>query len=333
MPRKDIIVIGASAGGVEACKKLVSSLPKDFEGSIFIVIHLPSDGVSVLPQILSHWSAIPAVHPRDGAIIKPGLIYVAPPDHHMLIKPGRIILVAGPEENYARPAVDPLFRSASAAYGRRVVGVVLSGNLDDGTAGLEMIKKRGGTTVVQNPEEAHFPDMPRSAINRVEIDHILPLDQIGGLIATLARTEVTQSLNPGKEETKDILEMSIDELQKRVESGASTGLTCPECGGILREKVEGDTADFRCRVGHAFSSGHLESALSHATESALWNAVRVLEEKEQLCHKLADRMSRLKSMASANHFESRGKKASEDARIIRKLILESESKRGEEGNG
>ncbi len=329
MQLRDIVVIGTSAGGVEACKKLVTSIPPDFGGSIFIVIHLPRNGVSYMPQLLSQWSPLPAVHPKDGAPILPGRIYVAPPDFHMLVKPGRIRLIPGPEENYARPAIDPLFRSAAAAYGNRVVGVVLSGNLDDGTAGLKVIQEKGGITVVQDPEDALFSGMPASAAARVRVNYILPLDEIAALLADLVQTEAAEAAaisNPGEKEEKDILEISLDDLQTRVETGEATGLTCPQCGGILREKVLGDSAEFRCRVGHAFSSGHLETALAENVESALWNAVRVLEEKEQLYHRLAARMEHLEIQRSAGHFETRGKKASQDARIIRKIIMEGEKK-------
>ncbi len=327
MPKRDIIVIGASAGGVEAGKKLVSLLPGDFAGSIFLVIHLPGNGVSVLPQIMSHWGPLPATHPRDGARIEPGRIYIAPPDYHMLLKPEHIRLVAGPEENHSRPAVDPLFRSAAAAYGSRVVGVVLSGNLDDGTAGLRVIKKRGGIAVVQDPADALFPGMPTSAMANVDIDHSLPVDRIPELLTELVKTDAPSGTNPGEPaEERDILELSIGDLQARVDTGKAIGISCPQCGGVLREKIEGDSAEYRCRVGHAFSSGYLESMLSETVEAALWSAVRVLEEKEQLYHKLSDRMQRVKSASSAAHFRARGKKASEDARIIRQIILASEKK-------
>lgn len=322
MLKKDIIVIGASAGGVEACKMLVSGLSVDFDGSVFIVIHLPGNGVSVLPEIFSASGPLLAVHPEDGELIRPARIYVAPPDFHMLVKPGHIRLVAGPEENYSRPAIDPLFRTAASAYGNRVVGVILSGNLDDGAAGLRFLKMHGGTAVVQDPDDAMFPGMPKSAIRNVETDHVLPLDRIAGLIDSIARTEAVNGNSGRNEDYVDILEMPLNDLQARFQSGASTGFACPQCGGVLREKVNGDPADFRCRVGHAFSSHHLESALSNSLEAALWNAVKVLEEKEQLSLRLADRMEALRVMKSADHFRRVGEKATEDANIIRRIILE-----------
>ena len=321
MPKKDIVVIGASAGGVEACRKVVSELSPDFSGSIFIVIHLPGNAVSVLPQIFSDSGPLPAIHPADGEIVKPGYIYVAPPDHHMLLKQGYIRLVAGPEENYSRPAIDPLFRTAAAAYGDRVVGVILSGNLDDGTAGLKFLKMHGGTAIVQDPDNATFPGMPKSAIQNVETDHVQPLDRISALIDSIARTEAVNG-NPGpKEGYVDILEMPLDDLQAMYQSGTSTSFACPRCGGMLRERVNGDSSDFRCRVGHAFSARHLESALSDSLEAALWNAVKVLEEKEQLSLRLADRMEALRVLRSADHFRRVGEKATDDANIIRGIIL------------
>ncbi len=334
LPR-DIIVIGASAGGLETCKRLVSLLSPEFRGSIFIVIHLPSNGVSLIPEILSKNGPIPAINPEDGTLIEPGRIYVAPPDYHMLLKRGHIRLVSGPEENYSRPAVDPLFRSASASYGSRVVGVVLSGNLDDGTTGLKIIKKRGGIAVVQDPDEALFPGMPLSAISNIDVDYVLRIDQIAELLMSLPLVEATAVSNPGPEEHeyKDILEMPVNNLQEKILSAKPTHFTCPQCGGILSEKVPGDSAEFRCRVGHAFSSGHLESALSTNAESALWNAIRVLEEKEELYKRLATRMKDMKSHSSEIHFSKRGNAASKDAETIRSILLRNETSREGEQAG
>src|SRR5262245_27288904 len=181
MPGHDIIVVGASAGGVEALTQLVRALPADLPASVFVVLHVPAQSPSVLPTILSRVSPLPAVHPEDGEAIQPGRIYVAPPDRHLLVKRGHVRLARGPRENSNRPAVDPLFRTAGRAYGRRVVGVVLSGVLDDGTAGLAAVKMRGGVAVVQGPDEALYPGMPRNAAENVAVDYCLPVGQIAAL--------------------------------------------------------------------------------------------------------------------------------------------------------
>ncbi len=186
MPNRDILVIGASAGGVQAISLVVEGLPADLKAAVFVVTHIAPHGSSAMPAILSRAGRLPAVHPRDGERIEGGRIYVAPPDHHLVIEDGRVRLSRAPTENGHRPAVDVLFRTASHNHGSRVVGVVLTGNLDDGTAGLAAIKRRGGIAVVQDPAEADYPSMPRSAIENVEIDHVLPLAEIGPLLGRLA---------------------------------------------------------------------------------------------------------------------------------------------------
>ncbi len=190
MPGHDIIVIGASAGGVEALTNLVSLLPGELPASLFIVLHVPPHGSSVLPRILGRKSQLPVVHASHGEPILPGRVYVAPPDHHLLIRRGVIHLSRGPRENGHRPALDPLFRSAAVAYGPRVVGVVLSGSLDDGTAGLEAIKQRGGLAMVQDPNEALYPGMPRSAVETVAVDHVAPISELAVLLDHLAHDAV-----------------------------------------------------------------------------------------------------------------------------------------------
>src|SRR5215207_239744 len=188
MSGHDIIVVGASAGGVEALSQLVASLPPDLPASVFIVLHIPAEGTSVLPRILNRAGPLPAIHPLDGQVIEKGHVYIAPPDHHLLIKQGYVELTRGPRDNGHRPSVDPLFRSAARAYGRRVVGVVLTGALDDGTAGLLAVGMRGGICVVQDPQDALYAGMPQSAIDNVEVDHVVPLAEMGELLMQLAQT-------------------------------------------------------------------------------------------------------------------------------------------------
>ncbi|MEA2723494.1 MAG: two-component system, chemotaxis family, protein-glutamate methylesterase/glutaminase [Gemmatimonadales bacterium] len=186
MPGHDIIAVGFSAGGIEALARLVSALPRDLPASLFVVHHFPADRVSALPNILRRSGDLPAIHPAHGQRIERGLIYIAPPDRHLLIEGSRIHLTRGPRENGHRPAIDPLFRSAARAFGPRVVAVLLSGALDDGVAGLDAVKRRGGVTVVQDPGDALCPSMPRSAIQRVAVDHVVPSAELAPLLTLLA---------------------------------------------------------------------------------------------------------------------------------------------------
>ena len=193
-PRRDVIVVGASWGGVDALKQLVAALPADLAASLFVVLHLMPESKSLLPQLLTRAGPLPARHPSDEEAIERGVIYVAPPDCHLMLERGKVRLSGGARENRCRPAIDPLFRSAARVYGRRVVGVVLTGAQDDGTAGMLRIKAAGGVTIVQDPAEAFCPDMPRNALARVEIDYCLPIAAIATTIAALA-TEPTPEVD------------------------------------------------------------------------------------------------------------------------------------------
>lgn len=193
MATRDIIVVGASAGGVEALSQLARGLPEDLSISMFVVLHMPAGGVSALAHILDRAGPLSSSQARDGESIATGHIYVAPPDHHLLVRRGHVALVRGPRVNSHRPAVDPLFRSAARAYGPRVVGVVLSGALDDGTAGLLAVKMRGGVAVVQSPDDALFSGMPSSALDIVEVDHCVPVAEIPPLLSSLARQQIDET--------------------------------------------------------------------------------------------------------------------------------------------
>lgn len=295
MRNRDMIVIGASAGGVEALLSIARALPADLPASVFVVLHVPANSPSVLPRLLGRAGQLEAVHARDGEAIRRGVIYVAPPNCHLLVRQGHVGLSGGPRENGHRPAVDPLFRSAAAVYGSRVVGVVLSGNLDDGTAGLTAVKRRGGVAVVQHPEEALYAGMPRSAIEQVAVDHILPLAEIPALLSRLAREPVAESEVPmpdRMEEELDAVEMTRDAPSDDPTIGPPAGLTCPECHGSLYEISEGAVVRYRCRVGHAYSSETLLAEQIQYLETALWTALRALEENAALTRRMMERSLR-----------------------------------------
>jgi two-component system chemotaxis response regulator CheB len=223
----DIFVIGASAGGVGALSKLVALLPANLSASIFVTLHIPEHSKSALPRILSHKGNLPAMTPADEERIQGGRIYVAPPDRHMLIKHGFITLVRGPRENGARPAVDPMFRTAARAYGKRVVGIVLSGVLDDGTAGLIAIKRRGGLAIVQDPDEAEYNGMPSSAIEKTDVDYVLPVSRIAEMLIKLSEEPIEtpgeEPLGDEMEQETEIAELDLSELHTMDKPGRPSG--------------------------------------------------------------------------------------------------------------
>ena len=253
----DIIVIGASAGGVAACKQLVRGLPPELAAAVFLVHHIPSSAPSHLPEILAYAGTLPVQHGVDGEPIRRGRISVAPPDCHLLLEATHLRLTQGPKENRLRPAIDPLFRSAAYAFGPRVIGVILSGALDDGTAGLWTIKDRGGLALVQHPDEAQHASMPLSALRHVEIDYCVPTAELAPLLVELTHQPVVAT----KEESMST-ELEIETkigLQHEglaagvLQLGAPSIFTCPECHGVLLHLQHGRLQRFRCHTGHAFS--------------------------------------------------------------------------------
>ncbi len=339
MPGHDIIVVGASAGGVEALCQLVPLLPPDLPAAVFIVLHISSQGTSVLPQILNRAiakrqknSTLKAVHPQDGEEILHGRIYIAPPDRHLLVKNGYIRLARGPRENCNRPAVDPLFRTAARAYGRRVVSVVLSGTLDDGTAGLMAVKQRGGVAIVQKPEEALYSGMPDNAIENVDVDHILPVAEIVPVLVELAHQPVednrADAVSSDLEMESDMAELELGAMQNSDRPGTPSPFGCPDCGGVLWELEQEKLIHFRCRTGHAYSAQSLLVAQTYAQEEAMWNALRALEEKAALTKRMAQRAANQNQRYSAQRFEEQANVAHERAAILRELLL-----KGGDGNG
>ena len=275
MSKPGIIAVGASAGGVEALQRFAAELPADLDASVFVVLHIGTgiDGQSHLPGILSRAGKLPAVRPRHGAQIETGKIYVAPPDYHLLVKNGSIHLSHGPKENWTRPAINPLFRSAAAAYGAGVIGVILTGTLDDGIAGLAEIKRRGGVAVVQDPRSALYSSMPLNAIKSIDVDHVVPLSHIGPFIADLVGTE------------------PIPAVKEEPMSRTPSDLTCPECRGPLWEERQGRIVEYTCRVGHRYTPLAMEAEHRSTVERSLWSSLVAMEEAAEIAEKLAPELS------------------------------------------
>lgn len=327
MPNRDILVLGASAGGVHALSEVVEALPADLQAAVFVVTHIAPHGASAMPAILSRAGRLPAVHPQDGEKIEKGRIYVAPPDHHIVIEDGRVRLSRGPSENGHRPAVDVLFRTAAHNHGSRVVGVVLTGNLDDGTAGLAAIKRRGGVAIVQDPGEADYSGMPRSAIENVEIDHVLPLHEIGPLLARLSRELAPEPNRPDEEAIN--MKRKIEIGGDREKGGEPSGFTCPECGGALWESHENELVHFRCRTGHAYAPESLLAEQFDSLEATLWAAVRALEENAALARRMERWMHGRGNKAGENRYDRRAKEAEKHAAVLREVLMEDQTSMAE----
>jgi two-component system chemotaxis response regulator CheB len=318
MAGHDIIVIGASAGGVEALRALIGALPPDLPAAVFVVIHISPGVKSFLPTMLSNAGVLPARHATDGEAIEPGRIYVAPPDRHMVLRDGHVHLSAGPKENRTRPAVNPLFRSAAAAYGPRVIGVVLSGALDDGTAGMLSIERAGGIAVVQDPDEALFPSMPRSVIRYVDIDHVVSVANMPELLERLVSQPAAQA--PARDPSPQG-ENRMETTGSGDSPGAPSGVTCPECRGVLWEERDGELMEFRCRIGHRFSTESLMAEQDSEAEAALASTLRSFEERASLAHTLAGRArERRMPRPEVERYSRQAREADELAAQIRRML-------------
>lgn len=308
----DVIAIGGSAGGVEILLSLVPELPADLPAAVFVTLHSrPSPGGGGFPDVLTSRGHLPASYPVHGEKVLPGHIYIAPPDNHLYVRQGSMEIVRGPRENGHRPSVDAMFRTASAAYGSRVVGVVLSGYLDCGTAGMMSIKARGGLSVVQDPSSAQASDMPRSVISKVAVDHVVRPDELAALLGRLATSPAGEALEPDAEVKK----------LEGTELGSSAELVCPLCQGVLTEAHPGDFQHYRCHVGHAFSLASLVAEQSEEVERALWAAARALDESASLSRRLstADRGD------LRDRFAEKARTQTEHAELIRRILLFGEN--------
>lgn len=316
---RHILVIGASAGGVDALRRLTGALPRDLPASVFIVLHVGER--TRLPEILNAASGLPAGAAVDGEAIEPGRIYVAPPGRHLLLHDGHVMLGRGPRENHARPAIDPLFRSAACTFGGAVIGVVLTGALGDGAAGLEAVKRCGGVTVVQDPADAVAPEMPRAVLRRIDVDHCLPVDDMGTLLVRLVGEK--------QGETPEIpysirLEMAI--ATQRSSSGAQaamgtpSGLVCPVCHGPLWEIVDCRLLRYRCHAGHAVSADALLATQAEEAENTLRHLVRSHRQRAALVRRMAQQEVALQRSASADRLRQRAREYEEDAELLLSLL-------------
>lgn len=321
---RDIIVVGASAGGVEPLSVLLSGLPEELNASVFMVQQTPGHSPSVLAKMLSTRSKIPVGIPEDGEMIQTGRAYLAPPNHHLIVKRGSIALGNGPKENRARPAIDVLFRTAAHAYGPRVIGVLLSGVLNDGTAGIMSIKTHGGRSIVQDPEEAVFDAMPRSAITFTKVDHILKAAEIGPSIEALLLEGVSEEggaeVMPEYEDQADVAEVGGPGINS-VAPYPPSAFTCPSCGGAVWQIQEQSLTLFKCHTGHSYTAELLLEEQSEAVDAAAWVLLRSIEENIELRKRLAQWARATGRASEAEFHEQQARDAERQSQAFRALLL------------
>jgi two-component system chemotaxis response regulator CheB len=324
MRGRDIVVIGTSAGGVTALREIVAGLPRDFPAAIFVVMHLTPHVPSFLHQVIAKAGAIPAKAVQGPMKFEPGHIYIAPPDYHLILTRTEVRINRGPRENWHRPSIDVLFRSAASALGPRVVGVVLTGFLDDGSAGLGAIRREGGITIVQDPSDALFPDMPLNALDSVKVDYCVPLAQIAPTLIKVA--EAPRGERPGEEVSEEVaIETAIakvsmngrDALEK---IGRPSTFTCPECQGPLWELRDGELLRFRCQVGHAFSAESMLTAQQDVVERALWVALGAIQSRVALWEKISERMKSPHLQELSEYYRAKKEDAQRDLDTLQAIL-------------
>lgn len=323
LQNRDIMVVGASNGGIEATRHLLSRLPSDLPASIFLVQHTWSNSPNQLAKIMEPHTELSVVPAANDEEFTAGVVYVAPPDHHLLIEDGRTWLSRGPRENRTRPAVDPLFRSAAVAYGPRVIGVILSGALDDGTAGLDAVKRCGGLALVQDPSDAIDPQMPMNAAEAVAVDFQLPIDELGRMLARLCREPAGKPCEIPDELRAEvrIVGRETGGISANEGLGELVPMSCPECGGPLWE-MRDKIARFRCHTGHAFTARTLVSGLSEAAEESLWVALRTLEERERMLRRIASKQKDRPKRMTPDPYEVKADEARQHIDQLKMLLAD-----------
>jgi len=318
-PNRNLVAIGTSAGGVEALRFLAGRLPADLPAAVVVTLHLAQGFRSELDHILSRAGPLPASFAREGEPIEDGHIYLAPTDRHLVVDDDRLALGRGPRENNARPAIDPMFRSVALCCGHRSIGLVLTGALADGASGLYSLKRCGGLTVVQDPDDASVPDMPRSALDRAPADHVVPLVEVPALLARLTAMPAAE-----KRPTSNILKYEVEvartghtDMDEMDELGTRSVLSCPDCGGVMWQVEDGDLLRYRCHVGHAYTAEHMNLAMDDTLRRALGSAARVLEERAALARRLASQAADHGRTHLARSWTEQEREATKELDVIR----------------
>jgi two-component system, chemotaxis family, protein-glutamate methylesterase/glutaminase len=326
-PNRDVVVVGASMGGVDALRQLLGALPADLPAALFIVLHMADHEPGLLARVLGTASALPVLTAAEGQRFGPGRVYVAPPDLHLIVGHDHLHVRRGPRENGSRPAIDPLFRSAAASCTTRVIGVLLTGLLNDGTSGLQAIRRCGGLTLVQDPRDAAYDEMPRNALRHVAVDRVLPLDAVPA-----ALVEMTPQLRPPAGEVPAeiraealIAAQEIRDMHHPDKGRPISPITCPECHGSMQEIVDGQLVRYRCHTGHAFTLETLGAIQGEAWERALYGAYRAQHERAMLVGRMADQARRQGNARSSEQLQQRAQSYADGAELLRGLIAHGNS--------
>ncbi|MEY9128429.1 chemotaxis protein CheB [Bradyrhizobium yuanmingense] len=325
MSNRDIIVIGGSAGATAPLKQILGRLPADLPAAVFVVLHIPAQGIGILSTVASSAGPLPVRQAENGMRIEPGQIYLGAPDHHLLVTEDRIFLGRGPRENMVRPAIDALFRSAALYHGPRVIGMLLSGLLSDGAAGLNAIKRCGGLAVVQDPADAISDEMPRRAMEATTVDLCVPGATMGDVLSELVREQAGAAL-PIPPEIRLEVEIAAGERigsDNLVSMAAPVALTCPGCGGVLSEVKGARPMRFRCQVGHGYTADALAKEQEGRVDEALRVALRIIEERAELVQRMAADGQRSGRAAVAEMYDARALEYREYADMIRRVVLQS----------
>ena len=323
---KRLVVVGTSAGGIDALRFLAAGLPETFPAAICAVIHTSPDSPGVLPDILNRAGHLSVRAARDRQRMEPGHLYLAPPDHHLLVEPGSVRVTRGPRENGFRPAIDPLFRSAAQVYGPAAVGVILTGNLDDGTAGLWILKRLGGIAIVQSPDDALFPSMPWHALRHVRVDYSVPLSGIPSVLMKVTAEAAPDAKAIEVPEHLDV-EVKIAKEENPREAGLESlgrpsPYACPECHGVLLELTQEGRGRFRCHIGHAYSVESLLAAIKDEIELDLDTAIRSLEEGALLMDRIARQLTESDQRHAAALTKAAAARARRQSEAVRSALLE-----------
>jgi two-component system, chemotaxis family, protein-glutamate methylesterase/glutaminase len=328
MPESNfIITVGASAGGTLVLPALLKQLHPDQNISVFIVVHMgKKTAAEMFVKRVQKTTALTCKLAKNGESIKKGFVYVAQPDHHLLIKKNKILLGKGPMENRYRPSIDSLFRSAAAEHDHRVIGIILSGMLEDGVSGILAIKRSGGTCIIQDPNEAQYPDMPKAAISNVKADYIIPVSEMGEAISqTISKPPKKAPIPDDIRKEADIAERVQLGINQVEQFGERSIYSCPDCGGGLWQHVSEGITRYRCHVGHAYSEEGLLTSMQVTTESALWTAMRIIEERRNLLKTLAEKEGNNGSKHIQRRYRTRMKELELQLNHLKTVLLRNET--------